>query len=390
MSEMTDSGDAIGSELPAAFGAGDLVLLRATEYLRWAGLVPMLAAIWIRRDSLDRPIVAFGTVGLAVAYSCVTSLALGRRDPMLLRPRTVAVGVGVAAVLMASDGWVFNSLETFSPPALGAVWVLAEMLHVGIALGPAVGLLAGVGVVACRMVGVWAPDVHRNLPLFFRSDFNARPRLIPIVSLMCLYGIVGVGAGFLARLQRRAEAQISAAKAREEVARTLHDGVLQTLALVQRRATDPALVDVARQTDLELRNFLTGATYATGSLDQALRATCSAFAQRFGITPQLLVDDLPRLAPRSIRALSGATSEALANAGKHANARHVTVFACRPESDGGVLVTVNDDGQGFDTQSIPPDRGISKSLAARLQEVGGRLSISSTIGAGTEVVLWVP
>jgi hypothetical protein len=32
----------------------------------------------------------------------------------------------------------------------------------------------------------------------------------------------------------------------------------------------------------------------------------------------------------------------------------------------------------------------SKSLAARLQEVGGRLSISSTIGAGTEAVLWVP
>lgn len=61
-----------------------------------------------------------------------------------------------------------------------------------------------------------------------------------------------------------------------------------------------------------------------------------------------------------------------------------------PRTEGGVLVTVNDDGQGFDPQSIPPDRGIAKSVAARLQEVGGRLSISSTIGTGTEVVLWVP
>ena len=40
------------------FGAGDLVLLRTIESLRWAGLVPMLLVVWLRRETLDRGYVA--------------------------------------------------------------------------------------------------------------------------------------------------------------------------------------------------------------------------------------------------------------------------------------------------------------------------------------------
>ena len=109
------------------------------------------------------------------------------------------------------------------------------------------------------------------------------------------------------------------------MARTLHDGVLQTLAIVERRATDPALARMAREQERELREYLFGAARATAGADHAdtdvgppLRAAAARCEDHFGSRVQVVVaDDLPDLPPANVAALAGAAAEAMVNAGKH-------------------------------------------------------------------------
>ena len=108
-------------------------------------------------------------------------------------------------------------------------------------------------------------------------------------------------------------------QAREEVARTLHDGVLQTLAVVQRRATDPDLARLARDQERELREYLFGAEPAGGELGPRLRQAAARFEDHFEARAQVIVaDDLPKLAGRSGR---GAGGRGVRGAGQRRQAR---------------------------------------------------------------------
>ena len=80
-------------------------------------------------------------------------------------------------------------------------------------------------------------------------------------------------------------------------------------------------------------------------------------------------------------------TEAVTNVGKHANASRVTVFA--EHGDGEVLVTVRDDGAGFDPTRATTGRGVSDSIVARMTDAGGRAEVVSAPGRGTEVRLWI-
>jgi signal transduction histidine kinase/phage shock protein PspC (stress-responsive transcriptional regulator) len=176
---------------------------------------------------------------------------------------------------------------------------------------------------------------------------------------------------------------------RAEVAAHLHDSVLQTLALVQKRADDPrAVATLARRQERELRTWLSGAPAARPDerLADALRAAAAEVEEAHGTPVEVVTVGDRDLDDRS-RALVAAAREALANAVRHAGSdAPISLYA--EVTDGHVEVFVRDRGCGFDPGDLPADRrGVRESIVGRMARHGGRAAVHSTPGQGTEVEL---
>jgi signal transduction histidine kinase/phage shock protein PspC (stress-responsive transcriptional regulator) len=175
---------------------------------------------------------------------------------------------------------------------------------------------------------------------------------------------------------------------RAEVAAHLHDSVLQTLALVQKRADDPrAVATLARRQERELRAWLSGAPEARPDecLADALRAAAADCEEAHGVPVEVVTVGDRDLDDRH-RALVAAVREALANAARHSGAGEIALFM--EVEDGRTEVFVRDRGAGFDAGAVPGDRrGVRESIVGRMARHGGRAAVHSTPGSGTEVEL---
>jgi signal transduction histidine kinase len=185
------------------------------------------------------------------------------------------------------------------------------------------------------------------------------------------------------------------AEERAEMAARVHDSVLQTLALIQRRADDPQhVVKLARAQERELRAWLFDGR-APGSVES--QATTLAAGVRLiqeeveaahGITVEAVtvgdcdLDD-------GLAALLAAAREATVNAAKWSGADVVSLFA--EVEPGEVALYVRDRGRGFDPSAVPADRkGLAQSVRARMERRGGSAAVRSAPGEGTEVSLTMP
>ena len=84
-----------------------------------------------------------------------------------------------------------------------------------------------------------------------------------------------------------------------------------------------------------------------------------------------------------------AAREALTNAAKHSGVDEIAVYAEAGPTE--IAVFVRDRGAGFDrTQVAPTAAGIAESIEARMLRAGGRATITSSPGDGTEVELTIP
>jgi signal transduction histidine kinase len=176
---------------------------------------------------------------------------------------------------------------------------------------------------------------------------------------------------------------------RAEVAAHLHDSVLQTLALVQKRADDPrAVATLARRQERELRSWLSGAPEARPDerLADALRAAGAEVEEAHGLPVEVVTVGDRDLDDRG-RALVAAAREALANAARHAGSdAPIALYA--EMIDGRAEVFVRDRGKGFDPATVPEDRrGMRESIMGRMARHGGRAAVHSRPGQGTEVEL---
>jgi signal transduction histidine kinase/phage shock protein PspC (stress-responsive transcriptional regulator) len=177
---------------------------------------------------------------------------------------------------------------------------------------------------------------------------------------------------------------------RADVAAHLHDSVLQTLALVQKRAGNPREVAaLARRQERELRSWLSGAQPAAAGerrLVAALEAAAQEIEQAHGVAVDVVaVGDAPL--DRDGEALVAAAREAILNAAKFAgDAAPVAVYA--EAGDERLEVFVRDRGPGFDAAAVPADRrGVRESIVGRMARHGGRAAIHASPGGGTEVEL---
>lgn len=185
------------------------------------------------------------------------------------------------------------------------------------------------------------------------------------------------------------------AEERADIAARVHDSVLQTLALIQRRADDPQqVVALARAQERELRSWLfegqppgtlagDGMTVAGG-----VKLIQREVEERHRVPVEVVtVGDCPL--DDDLDALLAATREATVNAAKWSGADVVSIYAeVEPDT---VSVFVRDRGRGFDPAAVPADRkGLAESVRTRTARRGGSATIRTATGEGTEVCLVMP
>jgi len=198
---------------------------------------------------------------------------------------------------------------------------------------------------------------------------------------------------------------------RTRIARDLHDGVAQSLAFLRMRVAlwedwleqeperlreefDALKANLRRQIE-ELRR----AIFALRPIELsqlgfagALRRFVREFADQQDWDLELALSDLPPDLPYALElAAFRFVQEALNNAAKHANARHVVV-ALRVV-DGGLQIVVRDDGVGFDPGAqgeLPGARLGLRQMRERAAALDGRLTLLSRPGEGAEVRIWLP
>jgi signal transduction histidine kinase len=168
--------------------------------------------------------------------------------------------------------------------------------------------------------------------------------------------------------------------------RLLHDHALQTLeTIASGRFTDlDSVLARARVESRKLSDELSERVAANRSIAERLSGLADEHTAT-GLVIDLDCPALPSVPVGLANALYGATTEALTNVRKHAGIDRATV-AVR-SAPGEVIVTITDQGVGFDVTTADRGFGMGESISRRMRDAGGTASVESAPGGGTRVIL---
>lgn len=328
--------------------------------------------------------IAFGAVVLG-GLLAVRSLAFWPGDVIVWPLAATMAGLALLAMRATPDGAAADTrswplLGRLPPDAAAAIGVL-----VGTRRGNLARLIAGG---ACVAIGVLAFIITADSWSALRGAVVAMTAVLVGITLVIGPALMRLGHALVDERRERIRAD-----ERAEMAAHLHDSVLQTLALVQRRANEPReVVRLARMQERELRTWLLAGGAASdvadaSSLGVALEQLAAGVEQERGVPVEVVrVRDC---AVDGMEPLLLAAREAVVNAAQHSGATDVSVYLeVEPER---ATIFVRDRGRGFAVNTVPRDRGgISNSIVGRMTRAGGRAAVRSTPGEGTEVELELP
>jgi signal transduction histidine kinase/ligand-binding sensor domain-containing protein len=252
-------------------------------------------------------------------------------------------------------------------------------------------------------------------------DFSVAPAYyqtawFPAFSVGLVLALIWTAHRVRLRIVQTHEREISALnerlmKAQEQermrIAGELHDGVMQEMLSVtmmlgtaKRRIDDPsratATIDLIQEkliqvgTDLrQLSHGLHPPMLQEAGLPATVRVYCEEFSAASGVAMKCDCDESARdLSRGAALALFRVVQEALGNAAKHAQAKHIAVRLTRTGE--AVRLVVSDDGAGFETARVAP-RGLGLiMMRERATQLNGTFVLDSVPGRGTTICIAIP
>ena len=368
------------SPKPAATAVEDR-LFGALAVLRVVVLVNAVGLNIYRRGTFEQPIAALACVVLMVVWTAFVSWAYSRPERRTAMLLVADLALSVALVLITP--WVKGADFTATMPGSWIVGALvAWAIHFRLWGGFSAGVVLAVADIALRQE-LRASDYGNAFLLILSGT---------IVGYLC------DSLQKMAAERDAAERATAAAEERARLARVVHDGVLQVLALVQRRGREiggaaEELGELAGEQERELRRLIRVQSSVVVGTDTVDLASALTHLESIpGVTvsaPGVPVELSSHTAGELVAAVRACLDNVKVHVGDHAPAW--VLLQADPDR---VEVSVRDDGPGIPSgridEAVADGRlGIAESIRGRINAVGGTTELL-TGPSGTEWEIIVP
>jgi signal transduction histidine kinase len=332
-----------------------------------------------------RPYLAWTVSAVMVVWSVLATVGYERARlrawPLLLADLAVTAGC-----LVATRPAVGATSLAHSAPTLTITWMACPVLAVAVVKGVRWAVAAALFIGGCDLAvrGVITQATTTGLTIM-------------VMAAAALGYLANIGTRAQEQLRQAAAAEAAHAE-RDRLARTIHDSVLQVLALVQRQGEQlggsaAELGRLAGEQEVALRALVgpRAAVAAPAGMTDLRKVVGSLASTWVSVSAPATEVWLPTPVAQEVLA---AMAEAIENVRRHCPAETRAWTLLEEEADV-VTATVRDDGPG-----IAPGRlaqaaqlgrlGVAQSIRGRVEALGGRVRITTAPGQGTEVALTVP